>query len=114
MRSEVNPGGGGWAATLEHSRAEDRAVDRCPVEHPFSDGAHVTGHLPAGHEGLHEDPNGEALVLTLPDFERYVEEHGITEAEAGAAFAAWLHEGTGWDGEMRQIRPPDEADEDGE
>ena len=36
------------------------------------------------------------------DFDRYCDEHGIKPGEAPAAFAAWLHEKTGWDGPMEE------------
>jgi hypothetical protein len=38
-------------------------------------------------------------------FDRYCDEHGITDDETPAAFAAWLNERTGWDGPMEQVPP---------
>lgn len=36
------------------------------------------------------------------DFDRYCEEHDITDDEVPAAFAAWMNLETGWDGQMGQ------------
>lgn len=44
------------------------------------------------------------------DFDRYCEEHGIQPGEEPAAFAAWLHEQTGWDGPMQEA-PADERED---
>lgn len=49
-----------------------------------------------------------------PSFEEYCAEHGVTEDEMPAAFAAYLHllsEGR-WDGRVEQVRPPDADAED--
>lgn len=38
------------------------------------------------------------------DFDRFCEEHNITEDETPAAFGAWLA-GKGWDGKMVEVTP---------
>ena len=45
------------------------------------------------------------MNFDLADFDRYCEEHQITDEEAPIAFAAWLHEITGgeWDGKAERI-----------
>ena len=40
----------------------------------------------------------------MDDFDAFVEAHGITGDEMGAAFAAWLS-GSGWDGNFRRVAP---------
>lgn len=40
----------------------------------------------------------------LADFDRYCDEHNIAADETPAAFAAWLNQQTGWDGDMAQQR----------
>jgi hypothetical protein len=40
--------------------------------------------------------------LDVRDFNRYIEEHGIATSELPAAFAAWLHARTGWDGSVER------------
>jgi hypothetical protein len=44
-------------------------------------------------------------VTDLSDFDRYCDEHKITDEETPMAFAAWLHERTGgkWDGDAGPI-----------
>lgn len=37
------------------------------------------------------------------DFDHYMDEHGLQPEEAPAAFAAWLHNTTGWDGPMYEV-----------
>lgn len=37
------------------------------------------------------------------DFDRYCDAHDIQPGELGAAFGAWLHELTGWDGPMGKV-----------
>lgn len=44
----------------------------------------------------------------LSDFDRYCDEHDIQPGEEPAAFAAWLHEQTGWDGPMERVEPEGE------
>lgn len=41
----------------------------------------------------------EAVSGDWADFDRYCDEHEIQPGEEPAAFAAWLHERTGWDGQ---------------
>lgn len=36
-------------------------------------------------------------------FEEYCERHHIEPAEYGAAFAAYLHEISGWDGDVEKV-----------
>lgn len=36
-------------------------------------------------------------------FDEYCEQQNITPEEAPAAFAAWLHLETGWDGQMNRV-----------
>lgn len=38
------------------------------------------------------------------DFDEYCDANSITQEEAPAAFAAWLNQLTGWDGDMEQIK----------
>ena len=40
------------------------------------------------------------------DFDAYCEAHGIVEEEYPAAFTAWLHETSGWDGDVSEVDPP--------
>lgn len=40
----------------------------------------------------------------MDDFDAFVEAHGITDDEMGAAFAAWLS-GSGWDGNFQRVGP---------
>jgi hypothetical protein len=42
-------------------------------------------------------------VSDLADFDRYCAERAITAEEEPAAFAAWMHKQTGWDGGMRRL-----------
>lgn len=39
----------------------------------------------------------------MSGFDAYCEKHGIKPGEEPAAFAAYLNEKTGWDGQMRQV-----------
>lgn len=39
----------------------------------------------------------------LTDFDRYCEEHDIQDDELPAAFGAFLHEKTGWDGTIERL-----------
>lgn len=39
----------------------------------------------------------------LADFDLYCKANGITPGEAPAAFAAWLHLTTGWDGDVEEV-----------
>lgn len=43
------------------------------------------------------------------DFDRYCDEHNIQPGEEPAAFAAWMHEQTGWDGQMTQYEEEHEG-----
>ncbi|MDQ7877386.1 hypothetical protein Q9R08_05280 [Microbacterium sp. QXD-8] len=38
-----------------------------------------------------------------PSFDEYCEQHHIQPGEYGAAFAAYLHEVSGWDGDIEQV-----------
>jgi len=40
-----------------------------------------------------------------PGFDAYCEKHDIQPGEEPAAFAAYLHEQTGWDGPMSEVEP---------
>jgi hypothetical protein len=40
--------------------------------------------------------------MTVQSFEEYVAAHGIQLSEYGAAFAAYLHEVHGWDGDFER------------
>lgn len=45
------------------------------------------------------------MSVDLFDFDRYCDEHDIHPGEESAAFAAWLHERSGWDGPMERVEP---------
>jgi hypothetical protein len=48
----------------------------------------------------------EASQTTVwQDFDKYCDAHEIKPGEEPAAFAAFLHEKTGWDGSMRSLSP---------
>ena len=46
------------------------------------------------------------MTADFSDFDRYCDEHGISESELPMAFAAWLHEISGgeWEGEAHEVR----------
>lgn len=48
-----------------------------------------------------EPPSGVSLL----DFDRYMAVLDLRTHEAPSAFAAWLHEAHGWDGDVRKIDP---------
>jgi hypothetical protein len=42
----------------------------------------------------------------MSDFDRYCDERGINDPkEFPAAFAAWMNDRTGWDGDMNEVVP---------
>lgn len=48
----------------------------------------------------------DAEVVEPPlDFDRYMAVLDLRTHEAPSAFAAWLHEAHGWDGDVRKIDP---------
>lgn len=46
---------------------------------------------------------GESEVNPWADFDAYCDEHDIKPGEEPAAFAAFLHLRTGWDGTMEEV-----------
>lgn len=47
------------------------------------------------------------MAATGPEnFDSYVERLGIAPEEYPAAFAAWLNETSGWDGDVSEVDPP--------
>lgn len=57
------------------------------------------------HLALRVDPPVLAGEVDPRDFVRYAERHAIRDEELPAAFAAWLHERTGWDGTIVRVDP---------
>ena len=39
----------------------------------------------------------------FPDFDHYADAKGLTTAELGAGFGAWLNATTGWDGKQEEV-----------
>jgi hypothetical protein len=52
----------------------------------------------------------DARAISLADFDRYVEEHGILEEDYPAAFAQWIAEATG--GPVRRFEKVEDAEDD--
>ena len=43
------------------------------------------------------------MVTEPEDFDAYVERLGISDEELPAAFAAWLNQESGWDGDVSEV-----------
>lgn len=41
--------------------------------------------------------------MSLPSFDEYCEQHHSQQEEYGQAFAAYLHETSGWDGDAEKV-----------
>jgi len=74
------------------------------------------GHIEAGDE-FHRSGDYVWLELMWPweerlrneiSFDVYVAEHEVTEDEMGAAFGAWLHQRSGWNGGIQRVSEGDE------
>lgn len=67
--------------------------------------------LEAGHALYHCDATGQEWIASpgLEAFDAYCAEHDISAEEAPAAFAAWLNEESGWDGQVRLVEGKDGA-----
>jgi hypothetical protein len=65
----------------------------------------AAAHDGQAHDGLVQAWGWERWS-NLADFDRYAEEHAIAPAEQPAAFAAWLFETCGWDGEVARVDGP--------